>query len=154
MSQWTHVAGIIRVDGVGNLIGLTHEDEKGRLEELLGHTANYDSPREDWDKCNVPCGSEGSIQYKVEMTGKPDDVVRGHVSICGDLRDYENVKEIENWFRGVLEKIHDVKGASAQRYPFIIRDAVMSIDVEFSGRRLILIWGEKELKKTRVKVPK
>lgn len=127
MSIWTHVAGIIRVDGtMGVLTGL---DEKKALEKIMGHTASFEGDDAEWDRCDVPIGSEGSIQYCVDITAVDNEyggsLSRGHISIWGDLRDYDDVDAIKEWFGGIIRKL---------RPDFSPRDAVLSIDKEFGGK--------------------
>jgi len=68
MSQWTHVNAHIRIDGIEGV-------HKG---------FNLDE--------NIPCGSEGSLQYKIDKVGT--GLVLYNVAIWGDLRDYNNKQEI------------------------------------------------------------
>jgi len=140
MSQWTHVAGVVRVDGMGMVLGMTPIDEEQAIEKVMGKTVSYDSPKEEWDKCTVPCGSEGSLQYKVDIHGTRSSLYRGTVTIWGDLRDYDNVNELVSWFKKVIGSFNISKD-----FPFGIRDAVMSIDVEGSSNRVICYWNDKEL---------
>lgn len=114
MSQWTHVTGGIRFDGVvmdGNRSMML----KG-LKEILGRTCNWDSPSEDWTACNVPCGSEGSLQYHIHEYDK--GLPWAVVVIWGDLRDYSDVKAISNWFENVCIG-----------WP-LIRQAILEIEVD------------------------
>ena len=139
MSQWTHVAGIIRVDGMGSLLGMTSPDEKQAIEKVIGKTTDFISSYEEYDECTVPCGSEGSLQYKVDIHGGNSSLYRGAVTIWGDLRDYDNTNEIVSWFKKTLESFNISK-----EFPFGVRDAVISIDVEDSPNKVICSWtGEK-----------
>lgn len=120
MSTWTHITGCIRIDGIPMLrpAGGTKEG----VEKILGNTCDFDSPDSAWDKCDVPCGSEGSLQYKIIRAG--DGLVLWTVAIWGDLRDYDNIEEIKGWFNKVTSK------------KISIRDAVLSIDL--NGEKTIL----------------
>ena len=69
------------------------------MKALLGNTVTYEDEESAWDACNVPQGSEGSLQYEISEVG--EGLVWLTVSIWGDLRDYENVSEIEEWFNKV-----------------------------------------------------
>ncbi len=84
MSIWTHVNAAIRFDGIPGVAPQTRPD--------LGNTYHYDDDESVFSECNVPCGSEGSLQYRlVEYdTGLP--WLAAH--IWGDLRDYENIDAI------------------------------------------------------------
>ena len=139
MSQWTHVAGLVRLDGIGVMKGWTPEDEKRELEKVL--TAS-----------SLPFGSEGPLQYQVQIIFPQNQLCRGHIVLWGDLRDYDDVKEIRKWFEGLLSNF-SFDYYLPNQLPFFVRAAVMSIDVEFSGRRILLTWNEKKLvaKVVRVK---
>lgn len=115
MSQWTHVAGTIRIDCVD------HEEVKEQINNVLGQTWRYgDNVNPDTEY--APYGSEGSIQYTI--TENPDEscIAAFVVTFYGDLRDYENDAEIIAWF----EKACDT---------FYIRQATITIDVE--GQKII-----------------
>ncbi len=71
MSQWTHVAGIIRID---SMLGIIEPDTtERRLRDRLGYAWDYDDignrARDiHIDNSHVPFGSEGSIQYEIVKT--------------------------------------------------------------------------------------
>ena len=129
MSQWTHVNGCIRIDGIPNIED--NVDIKS-IREILGITCRYNSPDKRWKECNVPCGSEGSIQYKIIPAG--DGLVLWTVAIWGDLRDFgsKDVKKIRNWFKKITEE----SGLS-------IRSAILEIRIEY-GKTIVLRYKEKE----------
>ena len=111
MSQWTHVAGTIRIDCVD------HEEVKEQLNNVLGNTWEYgDEVNPDTDY--APYGSEGSIQYTVAENPNESDVTAFVVTFYGDLRDYDNDAEIIAWFEKACNT-------------FYIRQAVITIDVEY-----------------------
>lgn len=114
MSTWTHVNGIIRVDGVPQLMT---NCTKENLEKILGPTVNYDSDEKVWDDCKLPCGSEGSLQYEIIKAG--DGLVLWTIPVWGDLRDYDNVNEIKEWFNVIT-----------QESDLMIRSAIIEICVE------------------------
>lgn len=91
MSVWTHICGVIRFDGIK---GLTPAPE-------LGNTCGFEDDEAAWDDCNVPCGSEGSLQYSV--WDNPDDscMAMSTVSFFGDLRSYEDVDEVVAYFERI-----------------------------------------------------
>jgi len=113
MSQWTHVAGIVRFDGLFNM---------GMPEPDLGFTCRFDSKEVDWDKCNVPCGSEGSLDCKMWKNPDNGDLAARTAYIFGDLRDYDNADEIIEYFNRIVEGQ-------------IIRDACYVINVEYQPIR-------------------
>lgn len=108
MSAWTKVTGVIRVDG---LPGIDAKDTIENLKNWLGPIADLNEFN--WENCKMPCGSEGSLQYKIIEYGKgmPWTII----PIWGDLRDYESINEIISWWKTLLKTSFD------------IRDAVLSI---------------------------
>lgn len=115
MSQWTHIAGTIRIDCVD------HEEVKEQIKNVLKHTWKYgDGVNSDTEY--APYGSEGSIQYTI--TENPDEscIAAFIITFYGDLRHYDNDAEIIAWF----EKACDA---------FYIRQAAITIDVE--GQKMI-----------------
>lgn len=175
MSQWTHVAGIIRLDSIGfNLItrGMTTKEKNDKIKEAvaraLGNTWDYDSEREAMDKCTVPQGSEGSLQYAVHPNSEKDEhgAVWGNVSIWGDLRGTgkEDLPGIQGWFQKSLVSLRHPEGFGDPRgmdmpekalYMLavcLIRYAVLGIEVEGSPG-LILLWDEDTEKVISVDVP-
>ena len=171
MSQWTHVAGLIRVDSMGAAIvrtipGDKQEKIRAAIKKAMGNTCDYETSITGWDQCNVPRGSEGSLQYTVSRNSDEDDhgLSWGYISIWGDLRDYgtEDVEEIVKWLQKSLEKLMEPEGfgepadmsdlekANYMLSSFMIRDAVLSVDVEYSDTT-ILLW-DNDKRKVRVKV--
>lgn len=110
MSQWTHVAGTIRIDTID------HEGVREQINNVLGQTWKY-GDNVDPDTEYAPYGSEGSIQYTVTENPDESSIAAFVVTFYGDLRDYANDAEIIAWF----EKACDA---------FYIRQATITIDVE------------------------
>jgi hypothetical protein len=96
----------------------------------LGRTVSYESPTEDWDKCTVPCGSEGSLDTHLWTNPSTSAMAAYTASIFGDLRDYENVGEIIDY----LDKI--TKGK-------MVRNGVATIEVE-GQPPVILHWRDEK----------
>lgn len=146
MSQWTHVAGIIRLDGGGPILGMSALDEAILINEALS-----ESP--------LPSGSEGPINYSFHYHGQ-DNIVsgfasasayRGAIAIWGDLRDYgegqEEIDKIVDWFTWLKNKFN-----GSRELPFWVRDGILVIDVEFTKNKIILVDdGEKGLVKVKAK---
>ena len=110
MSQWTHVAATIRFDAL-RLPGMPDQ------RPILGNTCSFDSPQEDWEKCDVPCGSEGSVKHLIYE--EPGPSLAAYVAIIwGDLRDYSNVEEIKKYLERIIEGR-------------MVRQGVAQIEVEF-----------------------
>jgi hypothetical protein len=111
MSVWTHVAAIIRYDAI-RIQGMPDTMPE------LGNICDYDSSSEDWDKCNIPCGSEGSLQYHKWTNPHPTSLAAYSVMFWGDLRDYDNATEILEYFKKITSP------------PAIIRQGVLVIGIE------------------------
>lgn len=125
MSVWTHVIGTF------TMYDVPKEDSNvwrkkilKRLYRNLGRPSRYLEN----NKTIVPKGSEGSLHWtlqKVNMNGDIPIRYRGKhveswlqdhdryayvVSIFGDLRDYQNLTEIEEWFKNIIyEPRYDVR---------------------------------------------
>lgn len=129
MSQWTHVAGTIRIDC------FDYEGVEEQIYNVLGQTWQYGDDV-DPDTEYAPYGSEGSIQYVI--TENPDEscVAAFVVTFYGDLRDYDNDAEIIAWFEKACNS-------------FIIRQAVISIDVEYQKSVYGAYVGDSDLGKHR-----
>jgi hypothetical protein len=124
MSVWTHVNGSVRVDG----FLYSRENE---IKKALGKIVNYDD--DDWDT-DLPCGSEGSLKYTVWTNPDESHIAKHTINIFGDLRDYNDSESIKEWFESVIKKLN----------PFSIRDAVLTVDVEF-GEMFVYVLKKKEL---------
>jgi len=127
MSQWTHVCGCIRYDAL-RMAGMPYAT-LDQIKELIGHPVNYDDAKEKWDACNVPCGSEGSIQFVFWSNRSLNSLAAFTVGIFGDLRDFgsEDVPKIKEWF----EKVTKSEGV-------MVRSAILEIEVEYSDEPIIL----------------
>ena len=121
MSIWTHVIGCIRLDGMPSLpeIGGSKED----IIRILGPISTYENQQ---DISRLPRGSEGSLEYQIieYNSGLPWLVI----PIWGDLRDYDNITEIQDWWKQTLASFK------------IVRDAVLRVEVE-KGPTIILSSG-------------
>lgn len=153
MSQWTHVGGVIRIDGIPSLAGLNQEQEKAEIQKMLGNTCSYDDDESKWDACNVPCGSEGSLQHSYSFVGHDDvgkgfiassSLTRSAIGIWGDLRDYDDEQEIINWFKGILAKFQP--NHPENKGLFSIREALLSIEVEGRNKKTVCVWNNDKKK--------
>lgn len=118
MSTWTHVNGAIRLD---TIIGINQH----KVEEILGRIITFDKLEAESDT-TLPLGSEGTIEYQLVSYGWGNDLANSSVLIYGDLRDYENLGNVIDWFRGVIRNIQtnvDVLG-------FMVRQGVIEAYVE------------------------
>lgn len=99
MSNWTHVAGIIRVDGLVEM----------DFDEVIGKECLWESPEEVWDDAMenpdkyLPMGSEGSLHKSIWINPDGNCLPRYTISIFGDLRDHDSASEIIEWFKKKCE---------------------------------------------------
>ena len=85
MSYWTHVNGIMRFDS---------DVDRDKEMKKMCRTADWDSGRTVKKRCNVPMGSEGSLD--VSLVVKKSNIGQSRkytLSFFGDLRDYPQKKE-------------------------------------------------------------
>ena len=120
MSQWTHVAGIIRIDSV---LEFVNQNTKIVLRDII-------------TGMSLPAGSEGPV--KIQTLERPDfyktaRISWGSVIITGDLRDYDDVQELKEWWISLIEKLSTVVD---------VRDGVMSIRVE--GQECVVVLASKK----------
>lgn len=122
MSNWTHVAGIIRINGIK-----WEEDEPElNFDELIGKECVYESDDEVWEDADanpekyLPMGSEGSLKKSIWINPRRECVARYTVSIFGDLRDHDSTKEIIDWFKKICKKVW-------------VRNAVITVTNEMYG---------------------
>ncbi len=136
MSQWTHVNGNIRFDA----LRLTPNEDRKRLELLMGKTCSCEDAESKWDECTVPCGSEGSLCYKIYENPNESAMYAFSVSIWGDLRDYKDLEAIKKWFKNLLTAWMG------------IRSAVLEVEVERQKTVILIpLWNEDEYKVIDVK---
>ena len=113
MSYWTHVNGIMRFDS-----------DTDRDKEMRGmcKTADYNASRIKKKHCNVPMGSEGSLD--VSLWKKKHEVGQARsytLSFFGDLCNYPQKKEkdIVKWLTNLIKE-HDLR----------VRDAVVTVNAD------------------------
>ena len=129
MSQWTHVCGCVRIDSI------FHEMVNSQIEAVFGKILHYESDGWMWDEQEncpelyTPTGSEGGIEYDVWENPKDYMAASHNISIFGDLRDYDNAEEIIEWFNKICKA-------------FVIRDAVLNIEVEYIKTVTLVYDGE------------
>lgn len=87
MSQWTHVAAVIRFDGVK---GMTPDPNLNQ---------------------DVPQGSEDGLHYGLVEVG--EGIPRFTVTIWGDLRDFNNIGEIIAYLERIT-KGHTIRSGIAE----------------------------------------
>lgn len=151
MSVWTHVNGAVRLDLL-RMVDKTPEEWQEVGQQLsglfMGRTQTYDEvglfgdlENGDYGKGHgegdpCPCGSEGSLNYRFVTTGHESSLNFGSVLIWGDLRDYDNLTEIKDWFQKILIKIKEIR--EKEGIMLMVRDAVLHAYVE-SGDPVVLV---------------
>lgn len=101
MSNWTHVAGIIRVDG------MAEQD----FDEIIGKECLWGSPSEVWEDVRknpnkyLPMGSEGSLHKSIWENPDKSCLASYTISIFGDLRDHYSTTEIIEWFKSKCKEL-------------------------------------------------
>jgi hypothetical protein len=113
MSQWTHVNASIRFDGIMGLSTLPTEKELGKMCKW------GDKDDSHWDNPDLPCGSEGSLEYTIIKTGTENSIACMAIIFIGDLRDYDDDKEILAYFNKIT---------TGQ----MIRSGVLEIQIEYN----------------------
>lgn len=121
MSNWTHVAGIIRVDGIR-----MDDIEEIDFDEIIGKECIWGSPKEVWKDAvenpnkYLPMGSEGSLQKSIWENPKKDCLDAYTISIFGDLRDHHSTSDIIEWFKEKCKLLW-------------VRNAVITVYNEWNG---------------------
>lgn len=132
MSNWTHVAGIIRIDYIK-----WENDPELNFDELIGKECLFESDSEIWEDAKnnpdkyLPMGSEGTLEKSVWINPKQYDVPRYAVSIFGDLRDHDNPQEIIDWFQKICNKLKN-----------LVRNAVITASNERNEDCLTWSWKQ------------
>lgn len=132
MSQWTHVSGSIRVDGmpqIGMLIPrwpLVLGRQSTRIYDGVGQTYDSGGPASE-----IPKGSEGTLQYEVIEAGH--GLVWKTIAVWGDLRDYgedpeRDIQHIQDWLQRVIGRLP------------MIRSAELVVSIEYGVT--VLLWAD------------
>lgn len=134
MSTWTHVAGLIRVDNLSRLFSVS-QSSKDLSEIFIKST--WDQPNE---SCNLPKGSEGSLDVEIITRNEEGMEYMQEVAIWGDLRDYDSVdcEKIKEWWANIPEKLGKMCS---------IRNAVLLVSPE-DGKVFILTEEDMNLLET------
>lgn len=129
MSNWTHVAGVIRVDYI------KWDDDTPELDfdKLIGKECHDYDVFVDADKhpeLYLPMGSEGSLQKSVWINPNDSHIARYTVSIFGDLRDHFSCDEIIEWFKNKCKLLDNYDEAGSY-----IRQATITVYNEHGGEK-------------------
>jgi hypothetical protein len=139
MSQWTQVAGAIRIDALVvhpsdevSAIDITDNDVESDIQRSLGKDES--EYYEDIDHRYTPKGSEGHLKYQYLIINKSDTscIDRGTIVIHGSLRDYgggDNTPytEIIDWLNELANKNNR----------FTIRQGIVEISVSNDDTHII-----------------
>lgn len=141
MSKWTHVSGVIRIDDF-SFISCRKRNTSKTVEKIIGPMCLF----EKWNKhSKLPTGSEGSIEYKVIQNKDESSLARFTVVFYGDLRDYDDLEEIKQWFIKLREEIEAVDNE------MIYRDAILKAWVESTDKPLIIKLNDETLELEEIK---
>lgn len=141
MSQWTHLAGVIRIDALRD--GDERDIQQEKALKGLFRTWSYGDRDFKKYKCNVPSGSEGSIQVKI-VPGEEDSLAAYAILLWGDLRDFgdaEDIKNLKKWWKHIIDKFEhpDLVAPEIKNCYFMgIRQACLKIEVEGTAKPIIL----------------
>ena len=112
MSNWTHVAGVIRVNDIfRDLV-----DRNIDFDKLIGKECLYGSETDIWTdaerypKDYLPMGWEGSLEKSVWTNPSKNCVAAYTITIFGDLRGDDNPQAIVDWFADKCKLINDYDG--------------------------------------------
>ena len=125
MSQWTHVAGTIRLDSI------FHQNFERRVRLAFDTPVSYEDMGR--TETRVPMGSEGSIQYAVTRSGyEKENTISATccvLSMWGDLRDRGDdlVPDVCEWIKEALERLPDM----------YVRQLVIQVEIEFGNTYII-----------------
>ena len=106
MSNWTHVAAVIRIDDFRVFDAQTPD-----WDEIFGKEILFDEPYDNWEDADnhpekyLPMGSEGSLRKSVWTNPNKCNSAAYTVSIFGDLRDHDDPDEIIKWFKKKCSKL-------------------------------------------------
>lgn len=141
MSQWTHIAGVIRIDALRD--GDERDIQQEKALKGLFRTWSYGDRDSKRYKCNVPSGSEGSIQVKI-VPGEDHSLAAYVILLWGDLRDFgdaEDIRNLKKWWKNLIDKFERPGFAPPEikNYYFMgIRQACLKIEVEGTAKPIIL----------------
>ncbi len=125
MSQWTHVTGVARVDSLWGIV-MPPDRTQDILQEIFS---------------KPPTGSEGPAHIGITKTRAYNSMSWGYVSITGDLRDFDDARGIMDWFEACLARFEDAK--------LLVRDAVLSIDIERKDKVVVTLDPNRDPTKER-----
>lgn len=130
MSNWTHVAGVVRIDD------LRLSDETPDFDKMFGKEVRYEDSLDVWEDADenpddyLPMGREGSLRKSVWINPDNSSISAYTVSIFGDLRDHDDPQAIVDWFEKKLKNVW-------------VRQAMITVSNECNGE-VSWVWEYKE----------
>ena len=113
MSVWTHIAAIIRIDSVGHIVGVSGATTENAVKRVISLS-------------DIPAGSEGPAKWDfARIISDQYSTLFGNLIIYGDLRDYDDAVEIQEWLHDIIKKL-EAAGLG-------VRGFAGSIEVETKG---------------------
>jgi hypothetical protein len=98
MSQWTEVLASFYIGG-----DTADPDFEVMLNSIMGDPFGHlNFGHTDTDSIRVPCGTEGPLQWDINLSPFGGDYHRGCVSVWGNLRDFSSLTDIRSWFSSVV----------------------------------------------------
>ena len=128
MSNWTHVAGVVRIDCITAFMVNKNVD----FHNIFGKELDFYDDSDVWEDAEenpsnyLPMGSEGSLKISVWENPRDECAARYTVSIFGDLRDHDSAEEIVEWFKNKIDEIEE-----DMENGIWIRQACITVDNEW-----------------------
>ena len=142
MSIWTHVAGTIRIDHLRSFdINPTPDFDNIFKKFIYTDTLDISELRKGAEECNMPTGSEGSLDYRVIENPNENDICAYTVVIFGDLRDFgkDNINEIKDWWKNMLSKFAMIRQAVLQIQPEDGETLILIIKIQMEMKDLLVL---------------
>ena len=129
MSNWTHVAGVMRIDDL-RFDAANIPDFKAVFGKTLRFEDDWPEDLESRKDEYLPMGSEGSLELSVHVNEDVHSMAAYVVTIFGDLRDHDSPDEIINWFKEKYDLIN-----SSDDFIGGVRNACIVAENEWNGIR-------------------
>lgn len=129
MSQWAHINGSIRLDGL-----VFDKEVLNKITPAIGQTCGHDSSDEQWkaaEDFGTPCGSEGSMQHKFVLYDTGNSLSLGQIMVWGDLRDKgeETAQEVFEWVKKIQTNL--------KKLGLCFRNCTIEVEVERGTAKII-----------------
>lgn len=99
MSLWTHVNGALRIDNINyTLEPVSVRKYKKELKSLF-KTVSFKGLPYEWAACNVPCGTEGSLNVSIWVA---NDGEMATINFFGDLRGFTDTDGVIEWIDNII----------------------------------------------------